>query len=203
MGAWAMDVVATINRGYRWRLAAMAVMCLGWAAYSLYDGMYAYPRQREISEAYQQLREEGRESEWPEYAASRGWPSDEMPGEPYSMWDIYTQYIQVALALPPGLYFAIQFVRTGRWRITMSEQGLTASWGQKALFDRIERIDTSRWKTKGIAVVHYRQGEEVDQLSLDDWKFDPAAIQKMVDEVENRLTGRLHKQSSTPAEKKA
>jgi hypothetical protein len=76
-----MTVRSKISGRHLIRLTIVGLFCIGFGLYCLYDGMVAWPKQRERALAFQELKDEGREGEWPLIAAEHGWkPYDQ--GEP-------------------------------------------------------------------------------------------------------------------------
>ena len=55
------------------RLTVVGLFCLGFGLWALYDGKITYPNQRERALAYQELKEQRREGEWPLIVAEHGW----------------------------------------------------------------------------------------------------------------------------------
>lgn len=187
-----MAIRATIAPGYRWRLAIIAVMCLFWGAWSIYDGFVAYPAHNEKVAAFESLKTsfpapDDWQPRWKAMAAEKGW-SDEDPGKPKSSTDIIAQYIMALITAPIGLIFGFNFLSTyTRW-VECDENGLTASGGQKAPYVSITNLNTERWGTKGIAVVSYNAEDNLPRkLVLDDWKYDRDATTQIVHEVESRI----------------
>ena len=158
----------------------------GIALWFLVDGTITYPRQRERALAYHELKEEDRLGEWEEIAGRRGWPTED-PGEPKEQFEIYVQLVIAALVAVPGLWFALQFLRTrGRW-IELHETGLRTSGGRQLEFGQIISLDKKKWKTKGIAKIRYRQNGRKRRLVLDDWIYDAEPTKAILCEVESHL----------------
>lgn len=183
-----MTARASISPGYRWRLGIIALACLGFAAWFFYDGYVAYPEIQEIHREYERIQAEHPtdfNQRWAEYAESRGWETD-LP-ERKEDWDIVTQFIFCGITLPIGLAFLWAFIRTGgRW-IASDEAGLHTSWGQHAPWSALRSIDKARWKTKGIAVVHYDDQGTPRKITLDDWKYEREPTTMIVNHVDERL----------------
>jgi hypothetical protein len=184
---------AGISSGYRWRLGIIALVCLGFGVYCLYDGFYAYPRDNERYAMFERLQAEHPDTwraRWEVLAAEHGLPRDPGDLKQRSDFDIYSQYIMAALTLPVGLLFLFSYVRAGgRW-IAADERGLQTSWGQHAPWDAITGIDKARWKSKGIAVVQYREPQPPHaerRLTLDDWKYERDPTVALVRAVEEKL----------------
>jgi len=71
-----MDVTARSWTGYQWRVTIIAMMCLGFGGWSLYDGVVGYPAQNKIADAWEQLPGENMSDWWHEIARNQGWPLD-------------------------------------------------------------------------------------------------------------------------------
>ena len=183
-----MPAKATIRDAYRWRLGIIALGLLGFAAYCFYDGYIAYPHYKEQWDTYQTVKADYPETyteEWKRVAADRGW-SAKRPSKT-SDWDITTQYLMGAGSLLVGVPFLFGFLRTyTRW-VASDEAGLRASGSKVAPWDSITRLDSTRWKTKGIAFVHYDRDGKEGRILLDDWKFERDPTVQIYDEVREHL----------------
>jgi hypothetical protein len=177
---------ANIDRKFLWRLGLSASAFLGIALWFLYDGVIAYPRQRERALAYRELKKEDRLDEWQEFASQRGWPTKD-PGKPKEEADFYVQRAIAFLAAVPGVLFSLLYIRArGRW-IEANETGLRTSWGRQLEFGQIVSLDKKKWKSKGIAKILYRKNRRKRRLFLDDWKYEAEPTQAILREVESRL----------------
>ncbi len=196
-----MKIRADIRRGYLARPLLMTVIVLGFGLAFLYDGFVRYPRQHAMFTTYQQIREEhtaadGRydfdaiEAAWADAAAEHDWPttfSGDAPGQLRAGWDIPMQRLLGFVLVPVGLLLGAGFIRqVGRW-IEADESGLTASWGPKVAWNQITRLDKARWKTKGIAYVHYGTQAGEKRLKLDDWEYEREAMTRIEQQVEQRI----------------
>lgn len=187
-----MAAHAPIRKGYSIRILIIAVALIGGGLWFLYDGLVGYPRQQEIYEAYQQIREDHDDwrVRWAEVAAERGWPvTDETP-QGYSDTEILVQRIFAAVLLPLGALVAVSYLRLLRRWISSDEAGLRTSWGARVPWEAIQSLDKQRWQRKGIAVVRYEDAGTPRRITLDDWKYDTAAIERIVSEVEAELARR-------------
>jgi len=190
----ASEIQATMSPGYRWRLAIISLVLLGFGGWCLYDGLVKYPAQnRHIEQSAQALTRFQEEHShnwqqlWTDHARAQGLLEDPKSETYYNDWDIYTQYIMAALTLPAGLLVGLAYLRgRGRW-IAMDQQGLRTSWGQTAPWDSIRELDKARWKSKGIAVVRYDDRGSLRRITLDDWKYQRDPITAMVARVEAHL----------------
>ncbi|MEX0745958.1 MAG: hypothetical protein WD118_10200 [Phycisphaeraceae bacterium] len=197
-----MAAKASISSGYRWRLAVIAAALLlvgtafvydGWVTYGpLQSVRRSYPERKRIFEEFQAIQQQYADDsgeaarQWLALVESEGYP--ERPAE-YSDRDIRVQKLLAALTLPLGAVFAVVFVLASRRWIASDEQGLHTSWGQRAPWDALRSVDKRRWKTKGIAVVHYDVAGVTKRLTLDDWKYEREPTAQLLGEVEARVGG--------------
>ena len=177
---------ANIDRKYMWRLGLTALAFLGIALWFLYDGAITYPRQRERALMFQELEEEDRLGQWREITSQRRWPPED-PGKPKEEFEIYFQLVIAALAALPGSLYSFLFLRTRGCWIEVNETGLRTSWGPQLEFGQIVAIDKKKWKSKGIARIHYRQDGRRRRLLLDDWKYNAEPTRAILREVESHL----------------
>ncbi|MEM8739406.1 MAG: hypothetical protein AAGG38_13165 [Planctomycetota bacterium] len=183
------EVKATISNGYRWRLVLITVMLLGFGALCFYDWQVRWPLKVEQYQAHVQLQEEYPKTypaEWKKLAAERGW-SAKVPTRKTAT-DVRTQLLMGLIVTPIGLFFLFKLVKELRRWVAMDEAGLTANGGLRVPWDRMDRLDESRWKSKGIAWLHYRGDHGEKRLLLDDFKAERDPIRTIVDAVRNRLT---------------
>lgn len=189
------NVKATISPGYRWRLVLITLLMLGFGAYCIYDWQVAYPRTKEIGLAYQQIKAENPDDYpevWKAHATENGWPTSstkiKIKSEADYDSDIRTQLIMALITMPIGLFFLYKLITESlRW-VEMDQQGVTASGGHVAPWDSLKSLDETRWKTKGIAKLHYRAaagGERV--ILLDDFKSEREPIKAIVTEAQRVL----------------
>lgn len=192
-----MAIRAKIRAGYMVRLVVLtAAVLLYGGAYFLYDGFVAYPRHNQMFQAYAEIKAaypapELREEQWVKVAQRNGWPvsfSGDYPGMLHTTTDLWTQRIIGLVCTPIGLLLLVNLVRhVGRW-VELDESKLQTSWGQQADVAQIQRLNKSRWKTKGIAVAEYADSAgRQRRLVLDDWKYQRQPIADIVKELESRL----------------
>ena len=182
-------VKASISPGYRWRLLIISVALLGFGAYCVYDWQIGYPAMVDKYEAHRRIVEENPDNHpvvWREYARSQGWGEHEPKKK--TDRDVFTQFLMACIVLPFGVFFLYKFFReNSRW-VAMDDAGLTASGGREVPWDRMEQLDETRWKSKGIAWLHYRdeQGQS-RKLLLDDFKAEREPIKTIVEAVQQHL----------------
>lgn len=195
-----MPIRADNDPRFSRRFLIMGVVAIGFALWSLYDGMVKYPAQRvhgfdEFKVDYKSLFEDSqvkdmsvdqfeksanaeRRLEWEKYMHERGIKS--IP-------EIFTQYVQAVVAALVGLYLlSIPLRARGRW-IEATESGVTSSWGQSFQYDQVEQVNKRRWRDKGIAKVTYLDGGRRQQFVIDDFKFMREPTDQILFELEQRI----------------
>ena len=186
-----MSINAPIRTGYSVRILIISLALIGGGLWFLYDGMIGYPRKQQMYETYEQIRREHPSdwnSRWQAHAREQGWPIAELP-EQYTDGQIMLQLIIGGTLVPLGVAAGVFYVRLrGRW-IVSDNEGLSTSWGERASWEAIRSLDKSRWKRKGIAVVHYDVGGTQRRITFDDWKYDTAAIEQMVQQIDAHVSG--------------
>jgi hypothetical protein len=181
-------IKAKISFHYQLRLALIGFGAFFLGLYFLYDGMVKYPAEQHVYESYQQIREThgvNWQPVWTTTAQENNWPLT-TPAE-RSDWDIYTQYICAAVTIPIGLFFIFGLAANLRRYVAMDEQGLSTHCGHRAPWDSIKSLDASKWKTKGIAVVHYNHNGKSARITLDDWKLHRDSTVAIFNEVQKRV----------------
>jgi hypothetical protein len=198
-----MAVRANISKGYIWRPGVIGAAALFFSIWFLYDGTVKYPLQQEQSEEYARVFKEitdpteaGRA--WEQLAIERGWPTTKPTQRTDT--DIRTQKILAGITGPVGLYFLATFLMgMGRW-IEADEQAVRTRSGQETRYDAVTSIDKSRWKTKGIAVVHYESNGQAAHITLDDWKFEREPTKRILEAIEQRMPGGGEVDDEEPAD---
>ena len=181
-----MTIRADTNPRFFLRFALIAVVCIGFAFWSLYDGYIAYPNQRIRALRYLELEEADQLDQWETIAKENGWPL-ENPGEPKEDYHIGSQYFMAGVCGPVGLFFLYLYLRSrGRW-IEANEAGLRSSWGQELEFDQILTLNKKQWKNKGIAKIAFQAGRRKKRLILDDCKYNRELIETILRLVESKI----------------
>lgn len=193
----AAPVRATISNNYRWRLAVIGIGFTFFGLYCLYDGFYAWPKQKEVFDQYEAYLQEHSQAEWEAYATEHGLPVQPPKRTNFS---IYSQYAMAAIVFPIGIIFTTGFIRSFTRFVEMDGTGLRATGGLQCRFDQLTGLDTRRWKTKGIAIVEYRdEAGATRRITLDDWKFDREATTAIYQRVASHL-GVTEADAAAPAE---
>jgi hypothetical protein len=193
-----MPIRADNDPRYSRRFLIMGIFLFGFALWSLYDGLVQYPAQRK--RGFEEFKVDAKElfentrvnaltvdqfeqtaddkHEWAKYSHDRGIKS--IP-------EIFTQYVQAAIAGLGGLFLiSIPIRARGRW-IEADETGITSSWGQSFQYDQIEQVNKRKWRDKGIAKVTYIANDRRKIFVIDDFKFKREPTDQILFELEQRI----------------
>lgn len=193
-----MKIRAESNNGFLQRFLLIAIVCMGFGLYCLYDGFIAYPRELERSTAYYAYHdletEDGTgssqefEAQWEALALENGWSLDKPKKRPAIIRsDIIWQYGMATVAFLVGVPVLYNYFSTrNSWMESDGDQ-ITTSWGQSMKFDQVLRIDKKRWEKKGIAKIAYTEGEQPRTLVIDDFKYDRAAMGEILEQIESSV----------------
>lgn len=185
-----MSVRAKIASHYKLRVLGFALFLIAFGVYCFYDGYHAYPRERVIAREYAKFKAEGRAAEWNAYATTKNWPHDTYGDPAKDRSDgvigmcVVLGYVCSALGLL-GLVLYVRILK--RW-VEWDGARINSSDGQSVAIESIIKLDKSRWK-KCFTLIQY--SEPPGRLLLDAWKFEQAAIDKIVAEVESRVKPEL------------
>lgn len=185
-----MSVRAKIASHYKLRILAGALFLLGFAGWCFNDGYIAYPRERVIAREYAKFKTEGRTAEWNDYATTKNWPHDTYgePAKDRSDKNIWFQIILGYAVALVGVICLVTYFRTLKRWVEWDGTRVNTSDGQSVAIESITKLDKSRWK-KCFTLIQY--SEPPGRLLLDAWKFEQAAIDKIVAEVESRVKPEL------------
>ena len=195
-----MTIRANFTNSFLIRYAFIAVVCLGFMFWCLYDGLIGYPKLMEPALAFQAIQERepkpsdsDAKREFLDLAKENDWKMDAKKFEKISdishlEADIFQQFSMAAVSVAIGLPFLILLVRgRGSW-MEASETGIHTSWGQAMQFDQITLLNKRKWKDKGIAKVQYESEGSKRKLILDDCKFDRDPTEEMLRLIESHIS---------------
>jgi len=167
-----IDIKAKMAGHYRLKLGIFVVALAGMAGWFLYDGMVKYPKQKAVYEDFLQWRAEGKEEKWHAHAKEAfGYTKKDEPHK-RTHQDIVVQKLFAGLLGVGALVFGVGYVRSyGKW-VSVDDEGIATHTTEKVPFGAITRIDRAKWKSKGIAFLHFEDGPRSGRILLDDWKYD-------------------------------
>jgi len=198
-----MDLKARISKGYQWRIGFVTLLMLGFTSWFFYDAMVKYPEMKRAYDRYEQvMAEHGDGTHWDAWkpiARANGWKEETPPPEK-TRGDIYVQFGCGALTGLIGLFFGVSFVRMySRW-VAADADGVFDSKGRRVAWGDIEKVDKTRWKTKGIAAVRYTTDKGEQKIVLDDWKYEQEPITGIVARVDAHVDPAIIEQPAATAE---
>jgi len=135
----------------------IAIACLAFGVYCLYDGW--------INEKYQEEH------------------TDSQTGEPKFDLMFNRVYGPVACGAA-GLYFLIGAIRLKAKKIIADENGLTFSNGKTISYAGMKKIDKTPLEKKGYFSIEYEQGQATKTLKLTDRQYDNLGL--LLDEIIRR-----------------
>lgn len=192
-------IVARYGRYYRNTRYLIAVMCIGWGLYSLYDGFVRYPRQNEAAVQKEVDRVEtasGRKvtaEERKEIAAKTTLPH---PG-----WDVpFNQW--AGMLLPPlGIALLAWMLYNSRGEYRLEGNVLHIPGHPPVPLDNVRKIDKRLWERKGIAVIEYEDpaSGKRKQFKLDDFVYEREPTDAIFDRVEKHVADMVQGQDAPGA----
>lgn len=192
----AASVRADFDPDYYRRFLWLAVGCLVFGSWFLFDGLVTYPAELERSQAYFQKTENPRkpwkpvrESEWRKIAEEKGWSTKPPKDDPEKQASkIGTQYFYSVLCYLITIPCLFAWYRSrGTW-MEGTDTELRTSRGAVVGFDQIQRIDKRKWVARGIARIHYERDGRKRTLLFDDYKFKREPMSRIMIAMERDLT---------------
>ncbi len=188
-----MPTRADSNHSFLQRFLLIAIVCYGFALWSLYDGLVGYPAELARVKYFEELADRvpdrlQRRSEWEAKAKEMGWSlADPKKTAKEIESDIQWQYGMALVAFIVGTAVLINYLRTRNSWVELDGNQLKASWGQTVPLDAIVEVDKKRWANKGIARVRYQDGNSIRQFVLDDFKYDREAMDRIMRAIEETV----------------
>jgi hypothetical protein len=193
-----MPIRADNDPRFSRRFLIMGIIAIGFGLWSLYDGMVKYPAQRK--HGFEQFKVDNKELFENTRVNALTVDQFEQTADDKHVWakychdigiksipEIFTQYVQAAVATLVGLFLLSIPIRSrGRW-IEADETGITSSWGQSFRYDEVEEVNKRRWRDKGIAKVTYVSGARRQLFVIDDFKFMREQTDQILFELEQRI----------------
>jgi hypothetical protein len=178
----------------------VSVLLIGLAGWFLFDGLVGYPRSNARYHEWKKYVDEGRQSQWPAYAKSRGWKTQEwtdyalehhlpepLAEVPFGPDKINTQLI---IALGTGLIGLSVLIYCRRQKnhfLRTEDDAVLIPGGQRIPYTAIKGIGKKRWESKGIAVVRYELAGRKGEFIVDDYKFEADPSRQILQEIEEKL----------------
>lgn len=198
-----MPAEAHVTSIWKKQKLAVALILLAASIPFFYDGAVGYEKKNDRYREWKPFVDEGRETQWPEYAKKKGWDPEEwpkyarshglhgsLPEIPFPRAKIIEQYVCAALAVIFGsITLAYWATQKGRTVKTDAEAVQTPS-GRRVPFSAITGIGKKKWDAKGLATVRYEIEGRKGEFELDDYKYERDPTHAILAEIEQHLTPR-------------
>jgi hypothetical protein len=188
----ASQVTAPYEEAFFRKFLYIALVCLAYSLWCLYDGVVAYPAKLERSKIYYEemanLTGPEREKAWLDRTTAENWPPliEKTPAEIEN--DIFTQYLQIGICLLIAIPMLLKYGLARGTFIVATDDEIRPSWRKSAIpFASITKIDKSRWKQKGVAKLYYTEANQTRTFVLDDFKFAQTEMAKIMERAERDL----------------
>ncbi|MCH2179786.1 MAG: hypothetical protein MK106_13380, partial [Mariniblastus sp.] len=191
-----MKIRADSNNGFLQRFLLIAIVCLGFGLYCLYDGFVAYPAELIRSTAFYELEKRGEvesdgisfASQWEALAAENGWSIDKPKKKPAIIQsDILWQYGMAGIAFMIGFPVLYNFFKTRNSWLESDGHAVTTSWGQTMELAQVEMVDKKKWEKKGIAKVTYQSNGQRAKMVIDDFKYEREPVGEILSQIESQV----------------
>ena len=164
-----------------------------WKDYAVANGLPERPAEMEqrddkIDAIYNAFEDAGKPREWALYAAENDLPSKEPHF--HGKGDILEQYVIGALCGAAGLFVLVLMVLNRDRSVSADAEAYYPKPSVKVPFADVYKIDTRKWRRKGLAYAYYRSdSSEENKAVLDDLKFvgSQAILDRMLVNFEGEL----------------
>jgi hypothetical protein len=189
-------VRANYDPDYFKRFLWLALGCIFFGSWFLFDGLVGYPNELKRCQAYWQKTEDPREpwvaldqAEWRQLAKKNGWSATPPKTKPDKQaGKIGTQFFYSVLCYCITIPCLLKwYLPRGTW-IEGDGKKLTSSWGKEFNFEQITQINKKKWEERGIAKIRYDVEGIPYSFTFDDYKYDQEAMGKIMMSMEEGLT---------------
>lgn len=189
-------VRADYDPDYFKRFLWLALGCLFFGSWFLFDGLVGYPNELKRCEAYWQPTDNPREpwkaidnAEWQKIAKENDWsktPPKTKPDKQKSK--IGTQFFYSILCYFITIPCLLKwYLPRGTW-IEADDSKLTSSWGKEFAFEQITQINKRKWEDRGIARVKYESDGVPQSFTFDDYKYQREPMGQIMLAMEAKLS---------------
>ncbi len=196
-----MNIRAETENRFLFKYLIIGIACLGFALWATYDAFIKYPGKMPRAEAWQKLVEneslddEQRTEQWKSIATENGWKT-KRPTKKETISSIQQtivfNYGLMAVTLAIAIPCIVWFLKNRNSWIEANDQSLQNSFGQQLSLNQITKIDKAKWLKKGIAVVHYQDGQGSQQtFVIDDLKYQRKPTDEIMAWVEQHVDQEL------------
>lgn len=181
-----MPAEARVVRTWIQQKGLIPVFLFGFALWFLWDGLVGWPRSNERFDAHQRLKDKS--DEWQKLCAQKGWVT-EPPHKRYETSDIALQNILAGLLDVIGAFSLLYWRRAIKMTIRSEADAVFTPSGRRVPYASITLLDRRKWESKGLATVHYTLDGTKGRFVLDDAKYDPAALDIIIEDIQQNTAG--------------
>jgi hypothetical protein len=199
-----MLIEARVTSIWKKQKLLIILVFLGCAGYFFFDGAKGYPGKNARYAEWKRFHDADKESEWPAFAAQKGWVADEWtkfvkahemkepyPPHAYSPEQIQGQFLCGALCAVAGaIMLAYFFTQKGRV-LRLDDEAFTTSTGIRVPLGAITGLGLKKWESKGYATVLYGIEGRYGSYVIDDYKFDTKPTREICDRIKEQVLARL------------
>jgi hypothetical protein len=197
-----MNLRAQPERIFLLKYLLIGLISCAFAAYSAYDGFFAYPAEIPRAAAWDKLQSENEAdssldrtdmiAQWKTMAKEKSWSAKQIRKDDTVAAiqnKIYWQYAFIGLGLTIGLPCVCWYLANRNSWIESTEDGLRSSSGTELTLDQIYKFDKKKWEKKGIGVIHFKGnlGGTEGTFIIDDLKYDRKITDEIVRWVESKI----------------
>ena len=211
-------ILCRVTPWYYRRMSMLSGLCLVFACFFLYDGLWGYPKAISIAQkkewfmnehlpSFEAAKKEGRLEQWIADTKAKGLPTGVEGDSP--RWKTYAaqngwpeetklftdselaEQFHFAYGCLAGAVIAALLIVLNRNKVLRGEADhwITPE-GVQIRYTDVFRVDKRKWDVKGLAYAWYRtQGGAEKTAVIDDLKFDGAA--RILDRLLSRFSGEL------------
>lgn len=172
-----MPAEARVTKMWKQQKGLIPFLFLAFSLYFLWDGAVGYPRNDERFDAHERLKNQP--EEWKKLCAERGWKT-EPPKDRKGPAKYAEQFWWAGGAGAIGLAALTYWMRQKGTIVRSDEESVTSPRGVRIPYRAVTRLDRTKWKSKGLAYVHYSVEGKPGVCTLDDAKHDPKALDVIV-----------------------
>ncbi len=186
-----MSIRADADKKFLLKYFLIAIACIAFSLWSLYDGFIGYPQTLTEAKAYAELAKLGpteQSQRWQALAKEKGWSAGVREAPEIIEGKIKFQFFMAAASGLVGIPLLIWYFRTRGTYLELEGDRLTASWGPTFDISSVTSLDKRKWSKKGIARLEYSGGSATGKFKLDDFMYSREAVGEILKAVESRLS---------------
>jgi len=183
-----MPAEARVMKSWIQQKGLIPFFLIGFGLWFLWDGLVGYPRSNQRWDEHERLKDKS--GEWEKVCLAKGWKT-EPPHRRFEQKDIIGQYVFAGLTGAIGIFSLIYWLRARRSVIKSDPEAVFTPSGTRVPYESITEVDRRKWKSKGLATVFYLHNGTKGRFVLDDAKYEPAALDAILDDIAQRTAGRL------------